>query len=409
VLKGLIPVEREVRENDRWFLTRLQPYRTLEDHIAGVVLTCVDVTARRRAEAILADDLKHMERLRKVSERLIPQGHSQDFFEAILAAAIEFTDADAGAVQLLDRSRSALLLLAASGFTPEMLEHFARVDATAASAPGSILASGQRVLLHFETSEGAEGEAVNRLHLAAGLHSGQSTPLVARSGRALGMISTHWRDHHQPGERELRFFDLLVRQAADAVERKQAEDSLRESEERLRLLLESAKDHAIFTLDPQRRVNGWNAGAQAMFGYAESEILGRESEVLFTPEDQAKGVPEREANEARETGRAGNERWHLRKDGSYFYGSGSVLPLRDKLGVLHGFVKIMRDLTESKHTQEELREQMDELKRFNVVAVDRESRMVELKQEINELCQRLGEPGRYAGSQEVLEGAGGNS
>src|SRR5690606_12829186 len=77
----------------------------------------------------------------------------------------------------------------------------------------------------------------------------------------------------------------------------------------------------------------------------------------------------REMQTAREEGRAQNERWHARKDGSIFYGSGSVMPLRDKSGGLKGFVKIMRDLTESKRNEEALRQHLDELTRFNAVAV----------------------------------------
>jgi two-component system CheB/CheR fusion protein len=181
----------------------------------------------------------------------------------------------------------------------------------------------------------------------------------------------------------------------DVTERNRATEALRESEERLRIIIESAKDYAIFTTDPQRHVDGWNAGAEAMFGYTEDEIIGQLADVLFTPEDRAKGDHLREVQKARDEGRAENERWHVRRDGSLLYGSGSVMPLRGGVNELRGFVKIMRDLTERKRNQEALREQMDELQRFNAVAVGRETRMVELKKEVNELCARLGEGARY--------------
>jgi hypothetical protein len=85
----------------------------------------------------------------------------------------------------------------------------------------------------------------------------------------------------------------------------------------------------------------------------------------------------------------------VRKDGSLFFGDGSVMPLRDKTGSIRGFVKIMRDLTETKRTAERLREHVDELTRFNVAAVGRETRMIELKKEINSICALLGEKARY--------------
>ncbi len=187
----------------------------------------------------------------------------------------------------------------------------------------------------------------------------------------------------------------VVLTLVDVSDRTQANEALRQSEERLRLVIESARDYAIFTLDRDRRVDSWNSGAETMFGYSEAEIVGQSADILFTPEDRARGDHEREVRTARDEGRAENERWHSRKDGSVFYGSGSVMPLRDAGGNLRGFVKIMRDLTESKQAQEVQRKHMEELKRFNDAAVGRESRMMELKKEVNELLARLGDAPRY--------------
>jgi two-component system CheB/CheR fusion protein len=187
----------------------------------------------------------------------------------------------------------------------------------------------------------------------------------------------------------------LVLTFVDVSERKQATEASRISEERLRIVVESAKEYAIFTFDRERRIDSWYSGAEMMFGYTENEILGQLADILFIPEDRAKGDPEREARLARDEGRAENERWHIRKDGSTFYGSGAVMPIRDKQGGLLGYVKIMRDLTDSKRAQDAMSEQMDELTRFNTAAVGREVRMIDLKKEINELCQKLGESPRY--------------
>lgn len=181
----------------------------------------------------------------------------------------------------------------------------------------------------------------------------------------------------------------------DVTDRHRALDAMRESELRMRILIESANDYAIFTTDRDRRVDSWNGGAEAMFGYTENEIVGQSADVLFAPEDRAQGDPQRETEIALEKGRAGNERWHARKNGTTFYGSGSVMPLRNSGGALRGFVKIIRDLTEAKHTQEALHRHMDELTRFNAAAVGRETRMIELKKEVNDLCARLNEQPRY--------------
>jgi PAS domain S-box-containing protein len=141
----------------------------------------------------------------------------------------------------------------------------------------------------------------------------------------------------------------------DITGRRQSEEALRQSEERMRLLIESAKDYAIFALDTERHIVIWNTGAEMMMGYSEAEITGKLGDVIFTPEDREKHGPENEVLKAEKEGRAENERWHLRKDGRRFWGSGSVSPLHDEEGKVIGFVKIMRDLTEQRQMQEALR------------------------------------------------------
>ena len=116
----------------------------------------------------------------------------------------------------------------------------------------------------------------------------------------------------------------------EIAQRKRVEQALREAEEYLRLMVESVKDVAIFTVDPQGRIVSWNPGAEHLFGYAEPEILGQGIDVIFTPEDRDAGVPERELATAAAKGRASDERWHLRKDGSRFFASGVVSPIFDE-------------------------------------------------------------------------------
>ena len=120
-------------------------------------------------------------------------------------------------------------------------------------------------------------------------------------------------------------------------------DRAREREARLGAILESAADYAIFTTDPAGRITSWNAGAHRLLGWDEAEALGMDSRLLFTPEDRERGAPEAEMAKALAEGRAENERWHLRKDGSRFWGSGLLLPLRGVAA--SGFLKVMRDQT----------------------------------------------------------------
>jgi PAS domain S-box-containing protein len=137
--------------------------------------------------------------------------------------------------------------------------------------------------------------------------------------------------------------DPVQRSSADRCP--EGDAAVNESPEELyRLLVESATDYAILTLDPEGRVLTWNPGAERITGYCPEEILGQSGALLFTPEDRERGVPERELEQAAAEGRAEDERWHQRKDGSRFFASGVMVALRE--GGLHGFAKVMRDITD---------------------------------------------------------------
>jgi PAS domain S-box-containing protein len=125
--------------------------------------------------------------------------------------------------------------------------------------------------------------------------------------------------------------------------------------------IDTARDYAIILLDPDGRVSSWNVGAERILGYPESEAIGLPLEIFFTPEDRQKKVPEREVAEALATGRASDDRWHMRKDTSRFWCSGVLMRVRDEDGTNRGFVKVMRDLTERKLMEERLRSRTEEL------------------------------------------------
>jgi len=117
--------------------------------------------------------------------------------------------------------------------------------------------------------------------------------------------------------------------------------------------IEDIRDYAIFMTDANGIVTHWNVGAQHILGYSEAEIVGHDASKFFTPEDRAKRVPEKELATAAMQGRAEDERWHIRKDGSRFWASGIVAPVRDQTGKLIGFSKVMRDMTERNKLTEE--------------------------------------------------------
>src|SRR5207302_4895568 len=126
---------------------------------------------------------------------------------------------------------------------------------------------------------------------------------------------------------------------------------LMSSDELVRLLEENVEDYAIAVMWTDGRIINWNRGAERIFGYTIEVVLGQEASLIFTPEDRDRGVPEQELTGAIEKGRAADDRYHLRKDGSRFWGSGTMTALREDDGRLRGFVKILRDMTERKQLE----------------------------------------------------------
>jgi len=137
----------------------------------------------------------------------------------------------------------------------------------------------------------------------------------------------------------------------DLSERKRHDEMLRESEERFRLLVDGVQDYAIYMLSPEGIVTSWNSGARRIKGYEASEILGRHFSTFYKPADIEAGKPWNELAIAREEGRAEDEGWRLRKDGTEFWARVVVTALRDEKGALRGYAKVTQDLTQRRHAK----------------------------------------------------------
>jgi PAS domain S-box-containing protein len=147
----------------------------------------------------------------------------------------------------------------------------------------------------------------------------------------------------------------------DVTERRKAEQALAQSERQFRLLMAGVVDYALYMLDPNGLVTSWNAGAQQIKGYEADEVIGRHFSMFHTDVDRQAGLPIRALQTAAAEGRFEAEGWRVRKDGSLFWASVVVDPIRDETGELVGYAKITRDITERRNAQLELQRAHDRL------------------------------------------------
>jgi PAS domain S-box-containing protein len=316
---------------------------------------------RSRELALFEDDFemrRHADltlRLQQISTVLIREGSNGALYEHVLDAAIDLMSADMGSMQVFHPERGELRLLAERGFEPESAAHWKWVRPDSASPCGMALSAGCRVIVpDIETHEAFARTDLDALR-RVGIRAGQSTPLVARSGRLLGMISTHWRRPYRPTERELQHLDVLARQAADVIERNEVETALRESKERFRRLaaIVESSDDGIIDKDVNGIITSWNKGAERLYGYSAEEAIGKSVAILIPPEyqDEEYAIFERvwrgDRIEHYET-------VHKHRDGHLIDVSLAVSPTRDAEGKIVGCSKIARDIRERKRSEAQM-------------------------------------------------------
>jgi PAS domain S-box-containing protein len=156
----------------------------------------------------------------------------------------------------------------------------------------------------------------------------------------------------------------------DVTERQAAAAALHESDRQFQLLVSNVTDYALFMLDPEGRVASWNAGGERIKGYTSEEIIGRHFSQFYTEADRAANRPARVLEIARDTGRYEEEGWRVRRDGSYFWASVIIDPIRDDRGRLLGFAKITRDITERRDAQvamERVQQQLAESQKMDAL------------------------------------------
>jgi two-component system CheB/CheR fusion protein len=320
VLTRLAPMESEaLSHSGHWYLRRTLPYRTDDNRIAGVVITFVDITARKRAEQAIE---AAQARLHAVIEQM--------------PTAVLMIEMPSG--KLLLGNRLAATLFEQPYPLPLVGQDWSTIHAAVRGThpDGRPFQRNEWPLARTLASETVIDEEIEFTRIDGNrvVLSMSASPVRNADGEMVAAVAAFW----------------------NITERKREAAALRDSEARFRMLVESAHDFAIFMLDEEGRIASWNQGAQRVTGYIEDEILGEPAALLFTPEDRANLVPEDELSRAAKTGRALDERWHIRKDGTRFWASGVMTVAHDANGAPRGFVKVMRDQTERKEADARLQE-----------------------------------------------------
>ena len=226
----------------------ISPLRDLAGTIIGCSKIARDITkakqagaALRRSEQRLTREVAGAKALQSTSTRLISESTPESLYDQILRAAVELMASDAACLQMLAADGTSLSLLAWTNFHPDCVPFWERVAVGVGSTCSKALSDNQRVVVaDIESCAFMAGTQEQLEYRRAGVRGVQSTPLRSRTGRLLGMLSTHWRTPHTPTEDDFRCFDVLARQAADLIGRTLAEEAVRESEERFRLIANTA-------------------------------------------------------------------------------------------------------------------------------------------------------------------------
>jgi two-component system CheB/CheR fusion protein len=265
VLRTLDPLERQVETVDRraCYLLRVRPYHTVENAIAGAVITLTDITQVKRAEAErerlvgelreahdrLTADLEATNRLLKVGALFLHEGNLEPVLGEVVDAAISIAGADCGNIQIVDPATGALTIAAHRGLPAWWLEYWNAAPRDR-GACGAALARRERVIVEDVERDpiftATPGLAVQR---RAGVRAVQSTPLLSRTGVPVGILSTYSGAPGSPPPRVLQFLDLLARQAADIIERVRGEHALKDSEARFRALIDVSSE-ALYRVSP---------------------------------------------------------------------------------------------------------------------------------------------------------------
>ena len=379
---GVFRCEYSVKRKDgSVFLSEHTVTEILDDSSRRTLLVSVvrDITERKQVEEALASDLKAMSRLQKLASVFVENNNLAAALTEVVDAAISIAEADFGNIQLLDPATGDFRIVAQQGFPPWWCEYW-DCAGRGLGAYGTGLERGERVIV--EDVEGSpifgRGRALD-MQRKAGVRAVQSTPLVSRSGKIVGIVSTHYKTLRRPDDRALRLLDLLGRQTADLIENTQAQAALRESEQRFAAVIRNSP----VAIGISRLGDGTflevNEAFVQLYGYTREEIVGHTSEQLGLWQLGNRDGVVRNLREER--GRQVVEMQARRKDGQIRCLLASIDRIElDGESCIVGF---LADITERKRTEAERAEAVARL------AVIQEEERLRISRELHDQTAQL--------------------
>ncbi|MFE1602637.1 PAS domain S-box protein [Methylobacterium sp. ID0610] len=267
----------------------------------------------------------------------------------------------------IQRGEECLLVRAGVGWDPGIVGQL-RLPMSERSSETFSIKKGKPVITQDIRKE--ERFEVPAFMRRAGVIALANVPIFVPGQKAYGLLQVDATEPRDFGQEDIEFLRTYATILGPVIDRLQKVGNLRASEERFRLVVENARDYAIFTTDPQDRITDWYHGAQAVFGWSAEEIIGQPAAIIFTTEDRQAGEDAKETEIAVREGSAPNVRWHVRKDGSRVFIEGMTTALCRPDGSLKGFLKIGQDVTGRREAETALRESEERFRSFAETSAD---------------------------------------
>ena len=350
----------------KWWDVTVSPLRSVARGPTKLLVISRDITASRNAAAALMARVDRQELLYRLSGQLLRAGSEAEMLRAVVGLAPGDLGIEACLALAAEPGKAALSLCHAHGFSADQLVPLQKLDFGSLLC-GRVAATQRPVIVSgLQNSSDPACDAAARL----GLTAFAGFPLLSPNGDLFGVLSFGSRQRLTFGTQDVSLLGAIADMYATVALRLRVERALRESEDSLRLLLDGARDHAIFKLDRDGRIASWNEGAERLHGFPAAQVLGRPLACLYDEADRAAGLPADAIERATRDGKTPCAGIRIRKDGSRFAVSGTLSALYDGDGAVIGFAKVMQDISARVDQENALKTSESRLRAVFETAVD---------------------------------------